>query len=145
VIPLEDSVYRVAGGIRDTERCTTCGGSCCQLYSRRWHEGSFLHKVRRWYRKLDEYIEEFGFYTPFNDMIYIENLPEPRFDAIRAWGADDEEYRRELIAAGINPRFCEYNDGNGCMLEWFDRPRVCRDYRCLRWRADELAARATAE
>ncbi len=141
---MSDSIYRITGGIRNETYCADCGGLCCQLYSRCWHEGGFLHKVDRWYKKLDEYLEEFGKYTPFAEMLDVEGLPEPRFDPIRAWGQDDVEYRQELIAAGVNPKYCEYNDGSGCTIEWFQRPRVCREYRCLKWKVEEHLAQQSS-
>jgi hypothetical protein len=91
-----------------------------------------------WYRKLDEYIEEFGQFTPFTEM-WADELPAPLFDPIRAWGENDEDYRRELTEKGINPVFCEYND-HGCIISWNDRPVVCRNYRCRRWIAEDKAA-----
>lgn len=117
----------IAPGSRDQGRCSACGGTCCKIYKPAMHQGVFRIKVEIYAKNSSEQP-----FSPFSDM-KIENLPERRFDPIRAWGKDDENYREELIVRGIDPYFCEYCSPAGCIIPWDDRPLVCRSYKCFRW------------
>ena len=117
---------------RDPVRCKECGGSCCRLYSERMHGGNFIMKVR-----------SFVATHAKGKFMTFQGWEEPKsaislFDPVRAWGKDDHIYRQNLAENGVDPTFCQYHSDTGCLLAWEDYPPVCKEYRCMRWKADEL-------
>lgn len=123
----------------EPERCAACGGACCAIYRPAWEGGTFPDETV-WF---DEWVAEW--LELFEESGALAYAP-PLFDPLQVVSPDAEEIRQWVISQGGHPDYCQYWRRNlGCILPWEKRPKVCREYRCLEWEAEEKMTAVSAE
>jgi len=113
--------------VRDISRCTKCGGKCCKIYLSEWEGGTKSEQV--WF---DEWVEAWdeAFANSGADKI------EPLFDPLYVHITGNEYLKELLLMQGLDPDKCKYCGTSGCILPWEVRPKVCKEFICMKWRKE---------
>jgi hypothetical protein len=104
--------------------CSSCNEPCCEIYGK-WRN------TQEWFE--DWCLEFHGHRDDWGKIIpnYFGEGVVAKFDPLVVFLTGNEHMIDELVAQGINPRFCEYwNKDTGCEIERKKRPTVCREFKC---------------
>jgi Fe-S-cluster containining protein len=120
----------------DTNKCTKCGGKCCNAIYLSQSEGGTRPDSIYFEEWLDQWEEE------FRNSGAIDCGIKPNFDpsVVHMNCAESETMREKLKRDGINPNSCKYLGKRGCVLPRIHRPRVCNTYNCenAKWDARKM-------
>ena len=138
----------------DVNRCASCGGKCCQLYTRRCEGGQMLDDIHYANDNILDDTQNFDYYFK-HSVWYIQRNRfdvEPQYNVLEAYSAwidsyiyDDSSDRKmkalrclkELNERGINMGYCAYWTKKGCIISWEKRPADCKEHRCWEWMNEE--------
>lgn len=122
----------------DSSRCARCGGRCCAIY-RPTDEGGGFPSWEWWF---PEWVAAWQREFKKSGALALEIKPiyDPSEFYFRHDPVQQKDVAQEILARGGHPDYCQYwrRDG-GCTLPWEFRPRVCREYRCKKWKQEVSA------